>query len=313
MDLGQLEAFLQVAIHRNFRRAGEILFLTQPSISARIQALERELGEILFERQGRRVRLTDAGQTFLPYAERSIQAVREGQAALDGLRRVAAGQIVIGSARIIGTYTLPKIVKHFRERYPGIDVVIRTGRSQEILELVLAGEVQIGLTRQLRHPEVETTPLYDEEIVLVTYPRHPFAFAGGATVTQIGREPLILYHKDSTYYSIINEVCREAGIIPNVVMELDSVESTKKMVEQGMGISLLPRSSLDRELDLGTLSQIRILDAAPIHLSAAAIYRKAGRVDYLVRAFLEVVHQTVPATEGRRPTADGRPRTMDHG
>ena len=75
MDLGQLEAFLQVAVHRNFRRAGEALYLTQPSISARIQVLEREVGEVLFERWGRRVRLTDAGQTFLPYAERAILAI----------------------------------------------------------------------------------------------------------------------------------------------------------------------------------------------------------------------------------------------
>lgn len=298
MDLGQLEAFLQVAVHRSFRRAGQTLFLTQPSISARIQTLERELGEQLFERQGRSVRLTDAGQSFLPYAERALQAIREGQTALDGLRRAASGQLVIGSARIIGTYTLPRIVKQFRERYPGIDVVIRTGRSQEILDLVLADEVQIGLTRQIRHPELETNYLYDEEIVLVTYPRHPFAFAGGATITQIGREPLILYHKDSTYYTVINEVCREAGIIPHVVMELDSVESTKKMVEQGMGISLLPRSSLERELELGTLTLIQVLDAAPIHLPAAALYRKTERLDYLVRAFLEVMHQALEEPRG---------------
>lgn len=299
MDIGQLEAFQQVAIHRSFRRAGEALFLTQPSISARIQALEKELGDLLFDRQGRTVRLTDAGQTFLPYAERTIQAVREGQAALEGLRRAASGQLILGSARIIGTYTLPKMVKQFRERYPGIDVAIRTGRSSEVLDLVLSGEVQVGLTRQLRHPELNTAHLYDEEIVLVTYPRHPFAFAGGATVTQIGREPLILYHKDSTYYTIINEVCREAGIVPHVVMELDSVESTKKMVEQGMGISLLPRTSIEREVELGTLTVIRILDAAPIVLPAAALYRKTERLDYLVRAFLEVIQHSIG---DRRPT-----------
>lgn len=302
MDIGQLEAFQQVAIHRSFRKAGQALFLTQPSISARIQALERELGDLLFERQGRSVRLTDAGQAFLPFAERAIQSVREGQTALEGLRRAASGQLVIGSARIIGTYSLPKMVKHFRERYPGIDVAIRTGRSSEILDLVLSGEVQVGLTRQLRHPDLQTTHLYDEEIVLVVYPRHPFAYAGGATVTQVGREPLILYHKDSTYYTIINEVCREAGIIPHVVMELDSVESTKKMVEQGMGISLLPRTAIEREVELGTMTVVRILDAAPILLPAAAIYRRTERMDYLVRAFLEVIHHLTPERRaGERP------------
>src|SRR5436190_23134033 len=86
VELGQLEAFVQVAAHRSFSKAAEVLFLTQPSVTARIQALEKELAEDLFERTGRSVRLTDAGSTFLPFAERVLKDVLEGRDALESLR-----------------------------------------------------------------------------------------------------------------------------------------------------------------------------------------------------------------------------------
>src|SRR5215212_2669798 len=185
MELGQLEAFVQVASHRSFSKAAETLFLTQPSVTARIQALEKELGEDLFERSGRAVRLTDAGATFLPYAERVLKDVLEGRDALEALRHGDFGNLRIGSALTISTYVLPKILKTFRARYPGVDVAIRTGRSDQVLEQVLNDEVQVGIVRALVHPEVETVHLYDDDVVLVTDPNHPFARAGTADIADV--------------------------------------------------------------------------------------------------------------------------------
>ncbi|GIW11769.1 MAG: hypothetical protein KatS3mg061_2826 [Dehalococcoidia bacterium] len=119
IDLGQLEAFLQVAEHSSFSRAAEALFLTQPTISARIHALERELGELLFERSSRSVRLTEAGQTFLPYAKRALEVYREGRTALDSLRQAQGGRLRLGASRVFGTYLLPDILHVFKQRHPG--------------------------------------------------------------------------------------------------------------------------------------------------------------------------------------------------
>src|SRR6266542_4586380 len=116
MELGQLEAFIQVASHRSFSKAAEVLFLTQPSVTARIQSLEKELGEELFERSGRSVRLTDAGNTFLVYAQRALKDVQEGRDALEALRKTEVGSLRIGSALTISAYVLPKILKTFRAR-----------------------------------------------------------------------------------------------------------------------------------------------------------------------------------------------------
>jgi LysR family transcriptional regulator, low CO2-responsive transcriptional regulator len=147
-----------------------------------------------------------------------------------------AGKLHIGAARSISANVLPGILEQFRRRNPGVDVAIKTGRSSEVLEMVLSEEIQVGMARALYHPEVVTTHLYDEQIVLATHPEHRFAKTGTASIYEVASEPLIVYDKESTYFLLIDRVCREAGILPNIQMDLDSIESTKRMIERGLGV-----------------------------------------------------------------------------
>lgn len=291
MEVRQLEAFVQAAYQRSFSKAGEALLLAQPSVTARIRDLERELGERLFERTGRGVRLTEAGEAFLPYAERALGNLKEGKVHLNGMKSVSLGKLDVGSARTIGTYTLPKIIKAFRSRYPGVDVIIKTGRSQDVLEMVLSGEAQLGFTRALVHPGIECVPIMDVDIIPVVSPSHPFAAAGEASIYAVGREPLILYDRGSFYWIAINNACREVGIVPNVVMELDSIEATKRMIEIGLGISFLPRIALDNELRLKTLVDLRIIEGIEVKLQTSLIYRKGQNMGHLALAFMGVVQE----------------------
>ncbi|MGB2694959.1 MAG: LysR family transcriptional regulator, partial [Dehalococcoidia bacterium] len=175
MDLGQLEAFVQVAERHSFSRAAESLGLTQPSVTARIQALERDLHETLFERNGRGVRLTEVGASFLPHVQRVLKALQDGRDAVLSLQQLEMGMLRLGAAPTISTYVLPELLTMFRSRYPGIEVSVRTEYSQQIVQLVLADEVQVGLERTITHPDVVTVPLYKDELVLVVAPEHPFA------------------------------------------------------------------------------------------------------------------------------------------
>src|SRR5919107_696224 len=118
MLLGQVEAFLEVARLGNVSRAAEALYVTQPTLTARIQALEKELGEALFVRTGRGVRLTDAGRVFLPNAERAVQAVDDGRQALADLRSASAGRLALGAAPAVSTYVLPPVLKRFAALHP---------------------------------------------------------------------------------------------------------------------------------------------------------------------------------------------------
>jgi len=289
VDFGQLEAFVQVAARHSFSRAAEALHLTQPSITARIQALERELGEEMFERAGRTVRLTDAGTIFLPYAKRMLQMLREAKEGVEEVRGVQAGRLRLGSALTISTYVLPRILRTFHSHYPGVEVIVHTGRSEQVLNMLLGDEVQVGLVRSLMHPDVETVDLYDDKVILVANPDHPFAARRQATIEEVGSQPVILADRGSSYYGLIHDLFRQAGVVPNVAMEMDSMEATKRMVEEGIGIALLPRVCLERELKQGLLAEVAISNAPAISRQIALIYRKSRKQGRTVQAFLEVL------------------------
>lgn len=291
MDFGQLEAFAQVAAHNSFSRAAESLQLTQPSVTSRIQALERELGEELFERRGRGVRLTDAGSIFLPYTERILRILREGKDSVQEVRRAQLGSLRLGCAFTISTYVLPSVLQSFRERYPRTEVTVHTGRSEQILNMLLNDEVQIGLVRSLSHPDVHTIPLYDDKVILVVNPTHHFTKTGKATIEELAGEPIIFYDRASSYYSLISGIFRQAQVVPNVAMELDSMEATKRMIEEGLGIALLPRDCVERELEAGLLAEVNIPDVQPVRRSVSLLIRKGRRPWRTVQAFLEVLRE----------------------
>lgn len=293
MDLAQLEAFLEAAHRGSFRRAAQALFLSQPSLSERIKRLEQELGQPLFHRMGRGVRLTEAGEALLPFAERALAALDQGKESLEALGDAASGRLHVGSARAISTYVLPDLLMRFRQRYPSIEVGIRTGRSSEVLQMVVNQEVHLGVARALYHPRVDTYPLYEEEIVLVTHPEHPFARAGEASIYEVANQPLILYDRDSSYFVLIDRVCREAGIAPTVPMNLDSIEATKRMVENGLGVSFLPQSAIRRELDMEMLSAIRLSEGYQVRLPTAALVPRRYPLTPPVQAFLSLLQEAL--------------------
>lgn len=294
MEIGQLEAFLQVVQHHSFSRAAEALELTQPSLSARILTLEREMGEPLFQRMGRGVRLTEAGRAFLPYVERALEALRDATDAVDATHRASTGKLRIGSARAICAYVLPRIVETFHRTHPGVDVAIKTGRSSDVLEMVLSEEVQVGLTRTMVHQDIESRHLYDEHVVLVTHPSHPFVRAGVASIYDVAYEPLILYDKESSYFVLINRVVREAGIVPNVQMDLDSIEATKRMIERGLGISFLPYNSILGEVEQETLATVPLKEGYNVVLPTSVMVRKAANHGAVVDAFLDLLYSLYP-------------------
>ena len=291
MELAQLRAFLEAAERGSFRRAAEALYLTQPSLSARIHALEEELGVLLFHRMGRGVRLTEMGRAFLPFAERAMEALRQGRDVIDSARDASGGVLNMASARAIGTYTLPSILEKFRFRYPNIKVHINIGRSSDVLQMVVNEEVQLGLARALTDPDVVTFRLYDEEIALATSPDHPFAIRGAASIYEVAQEPLILYDRESSYFVLINQVCRAAGISPRVEMTLDSIEATKHLVELGMGVSFLPRSGVRHEVERGSLCLIPLTEGHQVSLPTAVMVRRAQHYSPAVLAFMDVLRE----------------------
>ena len=296
VELAQIDAFIAAADCGSFSRAAEILNVAQPSLSNRIQSLEREVGQAMFERMGRGVKLTDAGRAFLPYAQRILRTLHDGLMVLEGTREGTAGRLSVATAPAVGTYVLPKMLKIFCDNHEGVDVVVRTGHSDEVLQMVLDDDVQVGLGRPINHPDVRTIFLYSDELVLVVSSDHRYAKRGSVKVDDLADESLILFDRDSGYYGLILGLFRDLGVVPHQQMQLDSIEATKKMVEANLGIALLPEVSVDREIKLGTLHKVHIESAARVEREIAVMYRRSKPQSGPMAAFLDLLGEMYGVT-----------------
>ncbi len=292
MLLAQIEAFLTVAERRSVSEAAGVLYVTQPALTTRIKNLERELGVQLFVRTPRGMRLTAEGRAFRSHAQRAVQALAEGRQLLHELREGRVGELLVGAAPAISTYVLPLVLHRFQAAFPNVHLIVRTGHSEEILEMVLREQVQVGLVRELPHPATTSQPLYEDEIVLVVHPGHRFASETSIAVAELAGERLILFDRTSSYFVLTSAFFREAGVVPRGVMELDNVDATKKMVEQDLGIAFLPYTAVRGALAAGTLREVAIAGYEPVRRPIVAIRRRDGVVpEDLVEGLLGAVRR----------------------
>jgi DNA-binding transcriptional LysR family regulator len=292
MLLSQVEAFLAVAERRSVSAAASALYVTQPALTTRIKNLERELGVELFSRMPRGMRLTAEGRALRPHAQRALQALAEGREVLRERREGRVGEILVGAAPAISTYVLPLVLGRFQAAFPNVHIIVRTGHSEDVLEQVLREQVQIGLVRELPHPALVTSPLYEDEIVLVVHPGHRFAGEPSIVVHELAAERLILFDRTSSYFVLTSTFFREAGVVPRGVMEVDNVDATKKMVEHGLGIAFLPYTAVRAELAAGTLREVAVDGYEPVRRTIVAIRRRDAVVpEDLIEGLLGAVHR----------------------
>ena len=290
IQLVQVEGFLEVARRGSVSRAAEALFITQPTLTARLQGLERELGTPLFLRTSHGMRLTDAGRAWIPFAERALRALVDGRDALDQVMSATAGHLMIAAAPAISTYVLPELLERFVAAHPRVEVSVRTGHSENVVELVLHDEVQIGLGRAIHNPDLELRPFHTEDLVLVCSPDHPFTRRSSVAMAEVAGQKPIMFDRTSSYYEITQATFLSKGVSLRGLMELDSIEAVKKMVERGLGIALLPGTAVAREVAGGTLCLVKMKDAPPMQNTIVAYRRRdAGVPTGIVAAFLDLL------------------------
>jgi DNA-binding transcriptional LysR family regulator len=210
---------------------------------------------------------------------------------LEGTREGTGGRLTIGTAPAVGTYVLPRILKGFCDNHEGVDVLVRTGHSDEVLDMVMDDDVQVGFGRPINHPDVRTVVLYRDELVLVVSSNHRYAKKGTVKVSDLSDESLIVFDRDSGYYGLILGLFRDLGVVPQQQMQLDSIEATKKMVESNLGIALLPEVSVDREIKLGTLHKVHIESAEAVEREVAVMYRRNKPQSGPMAAFLALLEK----------------------
>ena len=298
IQLLQLEALVAVARRGTISGAAEHLFVSQPALTARIQGLERAVGMELFTRGRQGSRLTEAGRAFLPHAERALTAVERGRQAVSEVSSGSGGRLTIGAAPAVSTYVLPSMLHRFQADHPGVQLSVRSGHSEEVLEMVLREEVEMGLMRPIQHADIISSLLYEDELVLVVHRGHRFASSAEIRMDQMATEHLILFDRTSSYHELTSSLFRQAGIAPRGYIEVDNIDAAKRMVEQRLGIALLPRTSVQAEIGNGWLFPVEVVDMAPIRRKIVVARRRdVGEMGPAATAFLRTLDDLRPNEE----------------
>jgi DNA-binding transcriptional LysR family regulator len=295
LQLAQLAAFVAVVRAGSISGAAEELFVGQPAVTARIQGLERSVGAALFVRGRSGSRLTEAGRALLPHAERALTAVVAARQAVGEVASGSGGRLTIGAAPAVSTYVLPAVLHRFQAGHPRVHLSVRSGHSEEVLEMVLREEVAIGLMRPIEHADVVSTPLYEDELVLVVHRRHHFAASGQIRMAQMATEHLILFDRTSSYHELTSSIFRQAGIEPRGYLEVDNIDAAKRMVEQRLGIALLPHTSVHAEIGSGRLFPVTVSDMPAVRRQIVVVRRRdIGEPYGVVADFLRTLDELRP-------------------
>lgn len=301
MQLAHLQGLVEIARAGTIGRAAEQLSISQPALTARLKALEGELGCELVTRGRSGSRLTDAGRALLPYAERAIAAIDEGAQHARELAGGRVGALAIGAAPAVSTYVLPAVLRRLRAAHPDVQLSVRSGHSEELLELVLSRDVQVSVMRPLPHPETQSKAVYEDELVLVTHHGHPFSRMPHIRMRDLASEQLVMFDRASSYHELTRVMFRSAGVRPRSFLEVDNIDAAKRMVQEELGVALLPRSAVDVELDSQRLRAIRITDMTPVRRTIVAVRRRdAGRAAGVLATFLELLASLAPKPKRRR-------------
>jgi DNA-binding transcriptional LysR family regulator len=272
MNLENIEAFVHVMHYGSFNKAAEALYLSQPSVTARIQSLERELDCKLFDRNGKQVRITEEGKRFLPYAQQLMLTYRKGRQML-GSKRAVQGEARIGCTVSVSNYVIPRMMPYLRSRYPETTYKFFTGRTDEIVDKMLAGEIDIGFVRHVDHPNLKTEKFYEDPIRLYVYPGHPFQREEKVTVEAIAAEPLIFFECGSLDWLRIHRIFENLNRPPNILIQTDNSEMAKKLIVQKSGIAFLPGLTVEQEVSGKQLYPVAVPEIEGISLQTNLIYR----------------------------------------
>jgi DNA-binding transcriptional LysR family regulator len=303
VTLNQLECFRAVAHRRHFAKAAETLGRTQPALSVQIQRLETEMGVTLFERTGKIVQLTAAGEILLPYSDRILGAVDEAAIKMAEVHGGTLGHVRIGTIPTVAAHFLPSVLRDFRARFPNVTVLLREeGRTPGLVALLENHEIDLSIGLEPRPATgLKFTKLLVEEFCVAVSQQHPLSSLTSVPISRLRREPFILYKTPGHHNrEIILQYCRNAGFEPDVAFESEQAETIQNLVASNLGITLLPHMVLQHRKGQN-IAMVRIEPPTP-RRSVVAAWRIGRYLSVNARQFL-VSCETIARSLGPRAKA----------
>jgi len=287
MDVRQLRYFAVLARELHFTRAAAELHIAQPALSQQIAQLERELGVLLFDRTRHRVRLTPAGEALLARAERIVTEVERAQGEMHAFAGVVRGRVVVGTLASIAAFRLPAILARIHARYPGVELVVHEGVTEQLVGLLVEAKLDIAfvhvtetnLPPSLADPQVVAEPLFTEELVLIMPSDHLLQTRTSVTPAELHDEPFIAFKAGSGLRRVLYRMSAEAQFSPRIVAESGDLGTICGLAAAGLGVSLVPRS------------------VAEAHEPTIALVSLATRLQRTVLLIWHQDHQLSPAAD----------------
>ncbi|NOU95234.1 LysR family transcriptional regulator [Paenibacillus sp. LMG 31456] len=275
LNFHQLHIFYTVAEKGSFSHAAQALHMTQPAVTMQVQSLEDYFGAKLFHRSTKKIELSEAGRSLLPYAKRSIELMKETDINMSKFTHMLEGRLHLGASMTVGEYILPRLLGPFGKEYPNISVSMKVINTRLILDEVLNHQLNFGLVEaEIDHPDVHIEAVMKDELVLIVPRDHPLAQSPSVTMEEVLKYPFVLREQGSGTRRVMEEELARAGFDSTdmkIVMELGSTGAVKSAVEAGLGISILSQSSLKHETALGVLA-IKPIEGIRFSRSFYAIY-----------------------------------------
>jgi DNA-binding transcriptional LysR family regulator len=305
VNLYHLRVFMTVAEHEHITRASEELYLSQPAVTKIVQNLEQEIGQKLVERQGRRIALTYAGQVLRTYARRMFALEREMEDALSALSDIETGEVTLAANPTMGIYLVPEIVASFRSRYPCVKINLEILKSRDIIEDTLEWRLDFGLV-ELDPSELplglEFETIAYDELILVVSPKHPWSILQAIKPEELRDGVLILREPGSGHRESIEHSFAHQGFSMTPLLTVPDSEVIKQMAIKGVGATIIPAMSVQRELESGELLHLPItgLEMRP---RLSMVWREDKQFSPAAQAFRDLLRREMRAVESIQQAA----------
>jgi len=265
--LDQLRILRAISIEASFKKAAESLYISQPAVSLQIQNLEKQFNIAIFDRGNRKALFTEEGETLLRYGNRILSICDETCRAIEDLRSLQGGTLIIGASQTTGTYLMPRLIGLFRQKYPQITVQLQVHSTRRIAWSVASGQINLAIIggqvpKELKNT-LQVTSYAEDELALIVPKLHPFSKLEKIQKEDLYRLRFIALDRQSTIRKVIDEVLNKNGIDScrfKIEMELNSVESIKNAVQSGLGAAFVSVSAITKELELGILHWVKVED-----------------------------------------------------
>jgi DNA-binding transcriptional LysR family regulator len=286
MEIRQLRYFEAVVRHRHFTHAADELHVAQSALSHQVRRLERELGTELLRRTTRSVQPTEAGELVAARARVMLAETAALRSEIDELRGLLRGHVTVGAMLFGGELDIPAILARFTATFPDVEIGLREGTAQRMLEMLSDGSLDVAFALEVRPPEgLERLALSSEELAVAMSPDHALAGDGPLSIGALAGTRLIEFQRGSSTRALVDAALQRAGVEPRIALEANDFALVRALVARGIGVAILPRSFLERP---GPRISFRPL-SPPLRMAVVLWWRRGRRLSPAAQAFVDFV------------------------